>query len=153
MIDQPAPEQRTCAGGECGGARPDPDRRAALLLVKRGADDRQRAGNEQRRPHRSAAAPPINSSADMHSVYALMTHCIAASVVPRSASIVGSATLTTDSSTNAMVDPNTAAASTQGLSRSGQADLPRVERMTCAAQGCVFEVITSCRSCGRVRGQ
>src|SRR6059058_1277526 len=104
-----------------------------------------------RRPKRSAAAPPINSSADMHSVYALMTHCIAASVVPRSASIVGSATLTTDSSTNAMVDPNTAAASTQGLSSSGQADLPRVERMTYAAQGCVFEVITCCRS-GRVRG-
>src|SRR5438105_10633141 len=142
MIDQPAPEQRTCAGGECGGARPDPDRRAALLLVKRGADDRQRAGNEQRRPHaldgarsdqcrdlrraaqpieasvkvmtpvrkstrrpkRSAAAPPIKRSADMHSVYALMNHCIAASVVPRSASIVGSATLTTDSSTNAMAN-------------------------------------------------
>src|SRR2546421_2841432 len=80
-----------------------------------------------------------------------MTHCIAASVVPRSASIVGSATLTTDSSTNAMVDPNTAAASTQALSRSGQADLPRVERMICAAQGCVFEAITCCRSSGRVR--
>ena len=94
-----------------------------------------------RRPKRSAAAPPINSSADMHSVYALMTHCIAASVVPRSASIVGSATLTTDSSTNAMVDPNTAAASTQGLSRSGQADLPRVDRMTCAAQGWVFAIV------------
>src|SRR2546423_5955956 len=81
-----------------------------------------------------------------------MTHCIAASVVPRSASIVGSATLTTDSSTNAMVDPNTAAASTQGLSRSGQAEPPRMDRMTCAAQGCVFEVITCCRSSGRVRG-
>src|SRR3989440_6741937 len=104
-----------------------------------------------RRPNRSAAAPPSNSRADMHSVYALITHCIAASVVPRSASIVGSATLTTDSSTNAMVDPNTAAASTQALSRSGQADLPRVDRMTCAAQGCVFEVITCCRSSGRVR--
>src|SRR5260370_38759256 len=75
-----------------------------------------------------------------------MTHCIAASVVPRSASIVGSATLTTDSSTNAMVDPNTAAASTQALSRLGHADVPRVDRMTSAAQGCAFEYITSCRS-------
>src|SRR2546421_3447165 len=81
-----------------------------------------------------------------------MTHCIAASVVPRSASIVGSATLTTDSSTNAMVDPNTAAASTHGLSRWGQAEPPRMDRMTCAAQGWVFEVITCCRSSGRVRG-
>ena len=71
-----------------------------------------------------------------------MTHCIAASVVPRSAWIVGSATLTTDSSTNAMVDPNTAAASTQVLSRLGQADLPRVDRMTSAAHGCAFELIT-----------
>src|ERR1700675_3673656 len=81
-----------------------------------------------------------------------MTHCIAASVVPRSASIVGSATLTTDSSTNAMVDPNTAAASTQALSRLEQADVPRVDRMTSAAQGCAFEVITWCRSIGGVRG-
>src|ERR1700756_5175352 len=75
-----------------------------------------------------------------------MTHCIAASVVLRSASMVGSATLTTDSSTNAMVDPNTAAASTQVLSRSGQAEVPRVERMTCAAQGWAFELIMYCRS-------
>src|SRR3982074_3151052 len=75
-----------------------------------------------------------------------MTHCIAASVVPRSASIVGSATLTTDSSTNAMVDPSTAAASTQLLSRVGQADVPRVDRMTSAAHGCAFELITCCRS-------
>src|SRR6266480_6036342 len=75
-----------------------------------------------------------------------MTHCIAASVVPRSAWIFGSATLTTDSSTNAMVDPNTAAASTQALSRPGQAHLQRVARMTCAAHGCVFELITCCRS-------
>src|SRR6266852_7010944 len=74
-----------------------------------------------------------------------MTHCIAASVVPRSASIVGSATLTTDSSTNAMVDPNTAAASTQVLSRLGQEEVPRVDRMTSAAQGCAFELITCCR--------
>src|SRR5882672_11113258 len=75
-----------------------------------------------------------------------MTHCIAASVVPRSASIVGSATLTTDSSTNAMVDPNTAAASTQAWSRLAQAEVPRVDRMTSAAQGCAFEEITCCRS-------
>src|ERR1700724_4621456 len=75
-----------------------------------------------------------------------MTHCIAAGVVPRSASIVGSATLTTDSSTNAMVDPNTAAASTQALSRLGQAEAPRVDRMISAAQGCAFELITCCRS-------
>src|SRR6266404_2641720 len=81
-----------------------------------------------------------------------MTHCIAASVVPRSASIVGSATLTTDSSTNAMVDPNTAAASTQALSCLGQAEVPRVDRMTSAAQGCAFEEITCWRSIGRVRG-
>src|SRR5882762_5103647 len=75
-----------------------------------------------------------------------MTHCIAASVVPRSASIVGSATLTTDSSTNAMVDPNTAAASTQAWSRLAQVEVPRVDRMTSAAQGCAFEEITCCRS-------
>src|SRR5882672_1559533 len=75
-----------------------------------------------------------------------MTHCIAASVVPRSASIVGSATLTTDSSTNAMVDPNTAAASTQAWSRLAQAEVPRVDRITSAAQGCAFEEITCCRS-------
>src|SRR6266480_3992853 len=82
-----------------------------------------------------------------------MTHCIAASVVPRSAWIVGSATLTTDSSTKAMVDPNTAAASTQFLSALGQAEAPRVERMTCAPQGCVFELITGWRSgLRRVRG-
>src|SRR5437879_10637495 len=75
-----------------------------------------------------------------------MTHCIAASVVPRSAWIFGSATLTTDSSTNAMVDPSTAAASTQALSRLGQADLARIERMISAAQGCAFELITCCHS-------
>ena len=51
MIDQPATEQRAGAGGERRRARPDPDRRTAFLLVKRSADDRQRAGNEQRRPH------------------------------------------------------------------------------------------------------
>ena len=81
-----------------------------------------------------------------------MTHCIAASVVWRSASIVGSATLTTDSSTNAMVDPNTAAASTQVLSRLGQAEVPRVERMTSAAQGWAFELITCCRCIRACRG-
>jgi len=41
-----------------------------------------------------------------------------------------------------MVDPNTAAASTQVWSRLGQAEAPRVERMTCAAQGWAFELIT-----------
>ena len=49
----------------------------------------------------------------MHSVYALTTHCMAASGAPRSASMRGSATFTTDSSTNAMVEPSTAALSTQ----------------------------------------
>src|SRR5580658_1793204 len=70
-----------------------------------------------------------------------MTHCIAASVVWRSASIFGSATLTTDSSTNAMVDPKTATTSTQVLSRRGQGVRDRVERMTSAAQGHVFNCI------------
>src|ERR1700674_4366896 len=81
-----------------------------------------------------------------------MTHCIAASVVPRSASIVGSATLTTDSSTNAMVDPNTAAASTQALSRSEQAGGPRGDRMTSAAAGCALEGVTVCRLIGGLGG-
>src|ERR1700674_4783235 len=58
MIDQPAPEQRAGAGGERRRARPDPNRRTAFLLVKRSADDRQRAGNEQRRPHALDGARP-----------------------------------------------------------------------------------------------
>ena len=67
----------------------------------------------RRRPKRSPAAPPISSNADMHSVYALITHCIAESEVFKSASMRGNATLTTDSSTKAIVDASTAQMSTQ----------------------------------------
>jgi hypothetical protein len=57
-----------------------------------------------------------------------MTHCMAASVVCRSLSIFGRATFTTDSSTNAIVDPSTAATSTQCL-RAAQAGTVAAARM------------------------
>ena len=62
---------------------------------------------------KAPAAPPISNNADMHSVYALITHCIAESDVFKSASMRGNATLTTDSSTKAIVDASTAQMSTQ----------------------------------------
>src|SRR5579863_3101788 len=74
-----------------------------------------------------------------------MTHCIDASVVCRPASIPGRATLTTDSSTNAMVEPRTATANTQGLFCRGQGAVPRADRMISAAQGCAFNLTTRCR--------
>jgi len=59
---------------------------------------------------------------------------MAASVAPRSLSIFGNATFTTDSSTNASVDPSTAAASTQVL-RAAHAGTVALARMTASAHG------------------
>jgi hypothetical protein len=71
----------------------------------------------------------------------LITHCIAASVACRSLSIVGTATLTTDSSTNANVDPNTAVASTHFLRRTHAVTLVPA-RMTASAQGKALGLLT-----------
>jgi len=73
----------------------------------------------------------------------LITHCIAESVVSRSPSIRGSATLTTDSSMKAIVDPSTAAASTHDL-RLAHAGTPGLERITPSSQGNAFGLANQC---------
>src|SRR5580658_9412714 len=88
----------------------------------------------------------MSNKADRHSVYALMTHCIPASVVARSISILGRATLTTDSSTNAMVEPSTAAARTQPRSRLAQSEPSGVERMARSSHGRLLRLIKRNRS-------
>jgi acetyl-CoA synthetase len=77
----------------------------------------------------------------MHRVYALMIHCIAGSVVSSAVSILGNATLTTDSSMNAIVEPSTAAARTHAL-RFAQAADPRVVRSVPSAHGRVVAFST-----------
>src|ERR1700751_2376211 len=66
-----------------------------------------------------------------------MTHCIAASVVCSSLSIFGSATFTTDSSTNASVDPSTAATSTHRCC-AAHAGLRGAARIATVSQGNSF---------------
>src|SRR5271170_1627659 len=88
----------------------------------------------------------MSNKADRHSVYALTTHCIAASVVARSDSILGRATLTTDSSTNAMVEPSTAAARTQPRCGLAQSEPTGVERMTRSSHGRLLRLINRYRS-------
>ena len=70
-----------------------------------------------------------------------MTHCIAASVVRRSLSIFGSATLTTDSSMNASVEPSTATASTQDLT-SAQPGTLGLERIATSPHGSALGLLT-----------
>src|SRR5258708_26576242 len=53
----------------------------------------------------------------------------------RSASIAGSATLTTDSSTNAMVEPRMVTARTQNFCRATQFGSGRTERIAASSQG------------------
>src|SRR6516162_9118218 len=62
---------------------------------------------------------------------------MAASVVCRSLSILGRATFTTDSSTNAIVDPSTAATSTQ-VRRAVHAGTLAAARMAAWSQGRIF---------------
>src|ERR1700694_3188551 len=85
----------------------------------------------------------MSSNADRDSVYALTTHCMAESVVAKSASIFGSATLTTDSSTNAIVDANTAAPNTQRRCWSAQRASGLIERMARSSQGRALRLINA----------
>ena len=77
----------------------------------------------------------------MHSVYALITQVIAERVVASSASILGSATLTTDESMKAMLEPRTDATSTQVFCRLGHGGPLAVERMIRSSQGLAFGLI------------
>src|SRR5271169_5048019 len=76
--------------------------------------------NMRRRPKRSPAAPPAKRNAERQSVYALTSHWITTTEVARSVSIAGKATLTTDSSTNAMLDARIAATNTHGFALAPQ---------------------------------
>jgi hypothetical protein len=65
----------------------------------------------------------------------LITHVIAGSVVASSDSIFGNATLTTDESMNAMLDPSTHAANTHVCRRFAQGAALAVERMISSSHG------------------
>src|SRR6516165_9473970 len=66
---------------------------------------------------------------------------MAASVVCRSLSILGNATFTTDSSTNAIDEPSTAATSTQGR-RAAHAGTLAAARMAAWSHGRIFGLPT-----------
>src|SRR5580704_3377268 len=59
----------------------------------------------------------------------------------RSASIAGSATLTTDSSTNAMVEPRMVTARTQNFWRATQVGSGRTDRIAASSQGLALGLI------------
>src|SRR5213080_4227408 len=71
-----------------------------------------------------------------------MTQVIAESVVASSDSILGNATLTTEESMNAMLDPSTQAINTQLFCRFGQGAAVAVERISSSSQGRAFRVVT-----------
>jgi hypothetical protein len=73
----------------------------------------------RRRPNRSPRAPPTRSKPASVRVYAVTTHCSAASPVLKSRPMAGKAMPTTVASIEAMADPRTVAARThrpRGLS-------------------------------------
>jgi hypothetical protein len=95
----------------------------------------------RRRPTWSAKAPPISSRDDIHRVYELMTQVIAESVVCSSDSILGSATLTTEESMNAILDPSTQAANTQVCFCFTQGVTSGVDRMINSSHGLALSVL------------
>src|SRR6185312_32478 len=63
--------------------------------------------NNRRRPKRSPAPPPSNSMALSGSRYALTVHCSASARAESELPIAGSATFTTEPSTNARLEAST----------------------------------------------
>src|SRR5882724_8307242 len=76
---------------------------------------------------------------------------MAGRVVARSNSIFGRATLTTDESMKAMLDPSTEATSTHLRCRLAHGTALGVERMTNSSQGRALRVLTRGRSHQQVR--
>src|ERR1700720_892587 len=74
----------------------------------------------RRRPKWSPAAPPSKRNAERGRVYALTSHWITTIGAPRSVSIAGRATLTTDSSMKEMLDPRIATSKTHGFAAGAQ---------------------------------
>src|SRR5580692_2582098 len=95
----------------------------------------------RRRPNRSPAAPPVKTNADRQSVYALTSHWITATDVARSVSIAGSATLTTDSSIKAMLEPRIVTANTHGLVLAALLRAATVARIAASSHGCALGLI------------
>src|SRR3982750_947660 len=71
-----------------------------------------------------------------------MTQVIEESVVASSASILGNATLTTEESMNAMLDPSTQATNTHVCWRLAQGAAVAVERISSSSHGRAFRVVT-----------
>jgi hypothetical protein len=76
-----------------------------------------------------------------------MIHWITTTVVARSVSIAGKATLTIDSSMYAMLDARTVAVSTQGFALAAQIESARAAAMAPWAHGLAAALATSSSSC------
>src|SRR5690348_16073419 len=94
----------------------------------------------RRRPKRSPAAPPSKRNAESVRVYALTSHWMTTTDAPRSVSIAGRETLTTDSSMKEMLDARIAASKTHGFAAAAQSPVARVVRIVASSHGLDLEL-------------
>src|SRR6185503_6184938 len=108
--------------------------------------------NTRRRPYRSPAAPPASISAPSVSVYALRIHCEPRTDVFRSACRSGRATLATEPSMNAMLDPRIVAARAQRFADCAQPEVAGTEaRMTPSSHAVRVRLSMGCVQQGAFR--
>src|ERR1700746_655833 len=102
----------------------------------------------RRRPKWSPAAPPSKRNAERVRVYALTSHWIITIDAPRSVSIAGRTTLTTDSSMKEMLDARIATSKTHGFAAAAQSPEVGVARIVASLQGLDLELTLNWSNAG-----